>query len=263
MKFELALNPLDAVSAVTVKDNTERFLPEEHQLTILINEIETYRVICTPTLLPELVLGRLKTEGVILSIDEIETLSICQQGLRARVFLTHPVRLEPSPEQVLTCCTGNRTLAGRDRTENIPKTLAPIAFSPVWVDRLAQCLNTQMPLYDETRSTHGAFLMQNGSVLVSAEDLGRHNALDKVVGWAMKHGVELAQCLLFTTGRVPVDMTIKAIRAGVPVLCSKARPTKQAVALAQAFGLTLLGEANGHGFITYTAGGETYETDSD
>lgn len=263
MKFEITLHPLDCVSAVNVKENTERILPEEHSLTIFVNEIETYRVICTPALLPELVLGRLKTEGVISSIDEVETLSICSQGLRARVFLTHPVRLQSSPEQVPTCCTGNRTLAGLDQTENVPKTLSPIAFSPVWIDQLAQCLNTQMPLYAQTRSTHGAFLMQNGDVLVSAEDLGRHNALDKVVGWAMKRGVDLSQCLLFTTGRVPVDMTIKAIRAGVPVLCSKARPTKQAVELAERFGLTLLGEANGHGFVTYTAGGKTHETDSD
>lgn len=263
MKFEITLHPLDCVSVVNVKETAERFLPEEHQLTIIVNEIETYRVICTPTLLPELVLGRLKTEGVISSVDEVETLSICQQGLRARVFLTHPARLESRPEQVPTCCTGNRTLAGLDQTENIPKTLSPIAFSPAWIDQLAHCLNTQMPLYDETRSTHGAFLMQNGEVLISAEDLGRHNALDKVVGWAMKRGVELSRCLLFTTGRVPVDMTIKAIRAGVPVLCSKARPTKQAVELAQEFGLTLLGEANGHGFVTYTAGGRTHETDSD
>ncbi len=263
MKFEIALNPLDCVSAVNVEENAERVLPEEHQLTIFVNEIETYRVICTPTLLPELVLGRLKTEGVISSVDEVETLSICQQGLRARVFLTHPVRLEASPEQVPTCCTGNRTFAGLDQTENAPKTLSPIAFSPVWIDQWAQCLNTQMPLYAETRSTHGAFLIQGGELLVSAEDLGRHNALDKVVGWAMKRGVELEQCLLFTTGRVPVDMTIKAIRAGVPVLCSKARPTKQAVELARKFGLTLLGEAKGHGFITYTAGGKTHETDSD
>ena len=56
MKFEIALNPLDCVSAVNVEENAERVLPEEHQLTIFVNEIETYRVICTPTLLPELVL---------------------------------------------------------------------------------------------------------------------------------------------------------------------------------------------------------------
>ena len=255
MKFETALNSLDTFSAQSIGEDAERFVAEEHQLTIFVNEIETYRVICTPTMLTELVLGRLKTEGVVSSIDEIETLSICQHGLRARVFLKHPIRLDAGSEQVPTCCTGNRTLTSILPVQNIPKTLSKIAFSPEWIDHLAQCLHTHMPLYDKTRSTHGAFLMRDGKILTVAEDLGRHNALDKVVGWAMNEEMDLGDCLLFTTGRVPVDMALKAIRAEIPVLCSKARPTKQAIDLAKEFELTLLGEANGHGYIDYTAGG--------
>jgi len=75
------------------------------------------------------------------------------------------------------------------------------------------------------------------------EDIGRHNAFDKVVGWALLNGVDLAKCMLYTSGRVPSDMASKAIRAGIPILVSKSVATDQGVALARAYGLTLICEA--------------------
>ena len=77
------------------------------------------------------------------------------------------------------------------------------------------------------------------ATLYRCEDLGRHNALDKAVGCALTEGVPLAECVLFTSGRVPVDMVRKAIRAGVPALVSKSMPTVQSLELAEEYGLKL------------------------
>lgn len=66
-----------------------------------------------------------------------------------------------------------------------------------------------------------------------AEDIGRHNALDKVLGWALEQGIPLGECIVYTSGRIPVDMVLKVIRAGVPVFASKAMPTAESVALAK------------------------------
>ena len=96
-------------------------------------------------------------------------------------------------------------------------------------------------LWESTGCFHraGMFDPKTGAFLRLAEDIGRHNALDKAVGCALTEGVPLAECVLFTSGRVPVDMVRKAIRAGVPALVSKSMPTVQSLELAEEYGLKL------------------------
>ena len=84
---------------------------------------------------------------------------------------------------------------------------------------------------------------QNLSLLekkFSCEDIGRHNALDKVIGYALRHNIDLHQCMIYSSGRIPTDMTMKAIQAGIPVLSSKASPTSEAIELAREYHLTLI-----------------------
>ena len=95
-------------------------------------------------------------------------------------------------------------------------------------------------IYRATRAVHSCFLLRAGRILYQCEDLGRHNALDKAIGCALADGVPLGECVLYTSGRVPVDMVRKAIRAGVPALVSKTMPTVQSVELAEEYGLRLL-----------------------
>ena len=83
-------------------------------------------------------------------------------------------------------------------------------------------------------------MLHRGHIFCACEDIGRHNALDKAVGSVMLADVPLHECVLYTSGRVPVDMVRKAIRAGVPALVSKTMPTVQSLELAQEYGLQLL-----------------------
>ena len=80
-------------------------------------------------------------------------------------------------------------------------------------------------------------------MLFSCEDIGRHNAIDKAVGYGLKEQIPLSECILYTSGRVPVDMAGKSIAAGVPILVSKQAPTAQAVELARRYGLVIIGSA--------------------
>ena len=220
-------------------------LVAEHTMEIYLNDTPAYEVVCSPTDLPELVLGRLLSNGVIQSTDEVELLYLCENGLRAKVYLPkwEPATEHPGVEQVSTCCTGNRTIADLFRNQAPPRHLRPIAYEQRWIFRLAEAMKEDMPLYAATHGTHSCLLMHKGEILRRAEDIGRHNALDKVLGWALMQGIPLEECIVYTSGRIPVDMVMKVIRAGVPVLASKAMPTRESVLLAEEFGLSLFGAA--------------------
>ncbi len=227
-------------------DRQEKAIPVEHSLSIYINEVPSYQLVCTPDLLPELVLGRLLTDGVIASTEEVEGLHFCREGLRARVFLAEdclPNEQPALPPPEPTCCTDNRVLSVRYQNRKPLPHLPKLAWKREWIFSLARSIITDTPLHRITPAVHSCLLMHRGEVLVCSEDIGRHNALDKVLGWALLHQVPLGECILYTSGRVPVDMTAKAIRAGVPVLVSKSLPTAQALALAETHGLTLIGSA--------------------
>ena len=225
--------------SVRMPDGTERTLAAEHAAAILVNEQPAFRVVCTPELLPQLALGRLLTEGWINSADEVERVAVCAQGLKISVQLRHPLAAaEQAGQEVPSCCTDNLTLAS-------PVRLPPLAPVPqreipaAWVDVLADAMGQGLPLYRATHAVHSCLLLRAGRILYRCEDLGRHNALDKAVGCALTEGVPLAECVLFTSGRVPVDMVRKAIRAGVPALVSKSMPTVQSLELAEEYGLKL------------------------
>lgn len=228
-------------------------LVAEHTMEIYLNDTPAYEVVCSPTDLPELVLGRLLSNGVIQSTDEVELLYLCENGLRAKVYLPkwEPATEHPSVEQVSTCCTGNRTIADLFRNQTSPRHLRPIAYEQRWIFRLAEAMKEDMPLYAATHGTHSCLLMHKGEILRRAEDIGRHNALDKVLGWALMQGIPLEECIVYTSGRIPVDMVMKVIRAGVPVLASKAMPTRESVLLAEEFGLSLIGAARKDSMVVF------------
>lgn len=228
-------------------------LVAEHTMEIYLNDTPAYEVVCSPTDLPELVLGRLLSDGVIQSTDEVELLYLCENGLRARVYLPkwEPATEHPGVEQVSTCCTGNRTIADLFRNQTPPRHLKPIAYEQRWIFRLAEAMKEDMPLYAATHGTHSCLLMHKGEILRRAEDIGRHNALDKVLGWALMQGIPLEECIVYTSGRIPVDMVMKVIRAGVPVLASKAMPTRESVLLAEEFGLSLIGAARKDSMVVF------------
>jgi FdhD protein len=228
-------------------------LVAEHTMEIYLNDTPAYEVVCSPTDLPELVLGRLLSDGVIQSTDEVELLYLCESGRRAKVYLPkwEPATDQPAVEQVSTCCTGNRTIADLFRNQAPPRHLKPMDYEQRWIFQLAEAMKEDMPLYAATHGTHSCLLMHKGEILRRAEDIGRHNALDKVLGWALMQGIPLEECMVYTSGRIPVDMVMKVIRAGVPVLASKAMPTRESVLLAEEFGLSLIGAARKDSMVVF------------
>lgn len=226
----------------------------EHLIDIFINERLTMKVICSPQHLAELVIGRLFTESMISSVDDVESIYICEHGSRAKVLLKkqETERKTEFVETTPSCCTGNHVLNDYFVNQREVSAVEPIPWKRSWIFDLADTFREGMPLHNQTFATHSCFLAQEGKLLFKCEDIGRHNALDKVIGYALKNEIDLRKCVVYSSGRVPTDMIMKVIRAGIPVFASKASPTREAIWLAERYHLTLVCAARSDRMKLYT-----------
>lgn len=220
-------------------DGTAATLAAEHAAVIRVNGQPAFRVVCTPALLPQLALGRLLTEGWIAAAPEVDQITVCADGSAIDVELTHPLAARRAVTQEVASCTDTLPL-GRPAQLQPLRPVPSIQLRSEWIDALTEAMSAGLPLYRATRAVHSCLVMHQGQLLLACEDIGRHNALDKAVGCVLRMGVPLAACIFYTSGRVPMDMVRKAIRAGVPVLISKSMPTLQSLNLAAEYRLQLL-----------------------
>ncbi|NTU89432.1 MAG: formate dehydrogenase accessory sulfurtransferase FdhD [Actinobacteria bacterium] len=215
----------------------------EHQVDVWLEGDVWLKIVCTPADLTDLIIGRLITESIIRTKEDIASLDIDEQGTCAKVMI-RPGCSHYATTNVVhvssTCCANERTAVMLPSSWDDPCPLRPVAWEPEWISHMAEYLEMKTPLYTATRSAHSALLMQDGKIICCREDIARHNAIDKVIGWAESAGIDRRSCILFTSGRVPIDMAMKVIRAGISVLASKALPTQQAVSLAKRHGMILL-----------------------
>ena len=139
-----------------------------------------------------------------------------------------------------SCCTGNHILNDYFVSAKEPVPVTPIEWKPEWIFHMADAFAEGTLLHGITFATHSCLLARKDEILFSCEDIGRHNALDKVIGYALRNQIDLHECMVYSSGRIPTDMVMKAITAGIPVLSSKASPTTEAIELATQYDLTLI-----------------------
>ena len=236
-------NTAELISKVLYPDGREEqkktSVISEHVLNVSVNEQPVYRLVCTKDHLNELVAGRLLTDGLISESEDIDKILFCPEYLTARVFLNNAVTLDHVINEDKSCCTGNKVFAANLKGYVLKK-LPKVELMPEQIFALAGEFSKETALHGKTGGTHSCILASEGKTLFVSEDIGRHNAVDKAIGFALLNGIDLFRCMLFTSGRVPVDMVQKVISAGIPVLVSKSVPTAESVELAREYGLNLV-----------------------
>ncbi len=130
-----------------------------------------------------------------------------------------------------------------------------------WLGKLTKAINTTPSLYLEAGAIHGCVLCEEARPLVYMEDVGRHNAVDKIAGWMAKNNADPSNKLFYTTGRLTSEMVIKTVMMGIPILVSRSGFTAWGVELARQSGLTLIGRARGERFVVL-AGEDRVEFDT-
>jgi FdhD protein len=247
---------IDSLTAIPRQE--ERTVLHEHLMDVYINEKLSLKMVCTPRDLAALVLGHLFSEGRIDGVEDIRSIYVCAQGAHARVLTTRPLPEAIKPIEIRACDCAEDGVMGRAllscETEVDPADVLPdFDWEPRWIHTLAMAFKEDAPLHRLTHGIHSCFLMKDGEILYLCEDIGRHNALDKALGRALMDGVDLHQCILFSSGRIPDDMMEKVIRARVPVLASNAVPTDKAVALARRYHVTLICTARPDGMNVFSS----------
>jgi len=168
---------------------------------------------------------------------------------------------EKSKKKVRTSGCAQGTIFGDviDAFDNI-KLDSNAVLKTSWLQTLTQKINTAPSLYLTAGAIHGCVLCRNTETLAYMEDVGRHNAVDKISGWMARHNIPADDKIFYTTGRLTSEMVIKTVMMGIPILVSRSGFTAWGVELARKSGLTLIGRARGKRFIVLS-GAERVEFD--
>ncbi len=233
-------------------------LVQEVPFTIYLDGREFVTLLCTGHHLEELALGFLKSEGLLRSLAEVRFLQVDGEAGTARVELAGDAALRQDLYMKRTLASG----CGRASVYYQPLDAlqirpleTPLQVSAARIRERMREMNQTSPLYRETRGTHNAALAQAERLLVTREDIGRHNAVDMIVGFALREGLDLSDKILLTTGRASSEIVLKAARLGIPVLVSRSASTHLAVEIAERVGMTLVGYVRGDRMFVYTHAG--------
>ena len=228
------LNSQEIVTAMTIND-----YPEYLALGYLLNQ---------HMLLPD---------DVITGVDYDEELAVVVVRTKRKTNYEKKLR-----KKVQTSGCAQGTVFGdlMHALENV--TLPQAQLRTSWLYALTHKINTTPSLYLEAGAIHGCVLAHEDRPLIYMEDVGRHNAVDKIAGWMFKHRVRPDDKIFYTTGRLTSEMVIKTVRMGIPILVSRSGFTAWGVELARKANLTLIGRARGKRFVAL-AGEERIVFDQD
>jgi len=266
MQEEIGISEMKGVAADIVCDRfsdegwvrTSVHVPSETELTIYVNHQELVTILCTPTKLNCLVLGFLYSEGIISGIGDVPIMRVCEDDSLADVRLSNPEYKLPTQRTLTSGCGGGATFKTQGQRVD-----SGLVVTPAEVLSLMKQLQEQMDLYRFCGGVHTSALSDTKNLLVVAEDIGRHNTLDKIQGECLLRGLSTRDRLLLSTGRISSEMLLKAAKMQAPVVVSRHSPTGSAISLARDLGIALVGYARGSRLSVYShperLGCSTYE----
>ena len=262
-------NPDDQrlTEAVTGIDHTgapvEIRVPVERALTLYLNAQEIVTMMTINDYPEYLALGYLLNQNMLKPTDVVTEVEYDDDLQVVVVRTEHGTNFEQKlKKKTLTSGCAQGTAFGdlMESIEGIDLPQTPLRTS--WIYQMTHEINTKPSLYLTAGAIHGCVLCFEGTPICYMEDVGRHNAVDKIAGWMFRHGVSAADKIFYTTGRLTSEMVIKTVRMGIPILVSRSGFTSWGVDLARQAGLVLIGRAKGKRFIAL-AGAERLIFDQD
>jgi len=237
-----------------ISERVSVFVSEEVPLTIEVNGNEISTMLCSPSDLENLVIGFLYTSGFIYSPDSIKNIVIDRDQWKATISM----EADGLPDdmvfkRIYTSGCGKGILfhnpidlMQRDKIEDNLKVHSNN------IENLMRCFLKKSEEHAKTRGVHSCALVKEGEIIIFRDDIGRHNALDKIIGAALIDNHGFHNQIILTSGRISSEIISKIIRCGFPVIIAAGAPTNQAVKIAQSLNLTIIGFVRGKSMNVYS-----------
>ncbi|MFZ5597086.1 MAG: formate dehydrogenase accessory sulfurtransferase FdhD [Bacillota bacterium] len=224
--------------------------------TLFVNDEELATLVCTPEGLKELAAGFLCSEGILHGPGDLKSLEINHSDgfIWAETTSPAPASRDFLKRYITTCCGKGRASFYFVNDARDIEPLKPSGFkvSAGEITRLAALLEERASLFRSTGGAHGAALCHYGNVIAFYEDIGRHNAVDKIMGYCFLEQIPLSDKIIVISGRISSEILIKTARMGIPVIISRSAPTDLAIEMAESLGITAAGFARGKKVNIYT-----------
>ncbi len=237
------------------RSRLEDTVVRETALTIFLNNQELVTVLCSPTSLEYLTVGFLLSEGLIKGKDDIKKIIVDDRRGIVQVETEKGFwsASEPSFKRLVTSAGGRgASFYNGPDAQGQAKVESDIEISAHELFALIDEFVQRSEVFKATGGVHSAALCDTKDILVFSEDIGRHNAIDKIFGECILKDIPTGGCLVITSGRVSSEILLKVARRNIPLLISKSAPTNLGVRLADDLGITLIGFARGRRMNIYT-----------
>ncbi len=212
---------------------------EEGFVSIFVNGEELATVMCSPREQDRFAIGFLCNEGIINSLNDVRAVHVCPSGACVDVWLTRSDFVRPNRLILTSGCGGGVTFD--DLTKTVEPLQSAITIAPQKLAELLIEMQQRATLYARSRGVHTAALSDGEQIIMLAEDVGRHNTIDKVRGACLIEKIDPRDKILLCTGRISSEMINKAVRMGCPIVASRTSPTSMSVQLARQWNITLAG----------------------
>jgi FdhD protein len=224
----------------------------EVPVSVYVNGREYAVLMATPTDLEALALGFLTGEGAIGPATTVEGVEVDRREWIVRVQLSGEYDSTRKRGLVTSGCAAVALFKGAFELVGVSRVKSKLRLKATEIQKLTSQMTRRCESYRQTGGIHSAALAGKGGILLFAEDVGRHNAVDKVTGRAYLEGLETGDKVLLCTGRISSEILVKAARSGIPVVVSRTSPTDLSVRLADRLGITLVGFVRGGNVSVYT-----------
>lgn len=220
----------------------------EYPFTIFLNDKEFITLLCTPNSLEHLAIGFLHSEGLIKKKEDITKVRIDSEKGIAYVYTKNESNLSEKlyGKRTITTGCGKGTVFYNvvdsfrsKRIENNTK------INPKEITNLIRTFNKESKLFLKTGGVHSCALSDNENIIIFEEDIGRHNALDKIIGKVLMENIDVTDKMILTSGRISSEVLIKMAKVGIPIIVSRSAPTNLTLDIAKDLNITVIGFVRG------------------
>ncbi|WP_052356795.1 formate dehydrogenase accessory sulfurtransferase FdhD [[Clostridium] dakarense] len=204
-------------------NNLDEDIIVEYPLKVILNDVDIGTLLCTPYNLYELIVGFIKNKGYIEKFKDIDALKIDKES-RVAIVNTHDKRIK----------TEKLGISKSDININIEK-----------IYKIMERNLTYSSLFKDTGGVHSVSIFDDNKELIICEDVARHNAMDKAIGYCIINDISLEDKIVVVSGRISQEMMLKAVNNNIPIVVSKSAPTNLSIELAKKLNITLIGFVRG------------------